>query len=195
MNETEFLKTVARHELTIHKWDGLYRHVRFADPGNSAYGFDLVTWPGHLCFTGDCGTYVFARVPDTFTFFRSGVPYGEDKTLGVNLDYWAQKLLSEDRSGGTKVYSAGRAATVLQERLDDMEEFTPEKKANVMAYLSAFMESEHELRQAIEDIGDTFFDVEFSDFGDEDLTEWTVRYRFCAYAIVWGIHQLDARAN
>ena len=28
--------------------------------------FDIVTWPGYLCYSGDMGCFVFTRLPDMF---------------------------------------------------------------------------------------------------------------------------------
>lgn len=59
-----FLRDIQEHELTVIRDDGVYRHLRFQKPGTSVMYFDLITWPGHLCFTGDMGSYLFSRVRD-----------------------------------------------------------------------------------------------------------------------------------
>ncbi len=71
-DEARFLKDVANHEMQIIRDDGVQRHLRFKKPGTMCYHFDLITWGGHLCYTGDMGTYVFTRVHDMFDFFRMG---------------------------------------------------------------------------------------------------------------------------
>lgn len=81
------------HKMTILHDDGLYRHLRFNRPGNSAYWFDLITVPGSLVFQGDGDSYVFRRLKDMFEFFRSGV--WEDGSLHINPHYWAEKLTSD----------------------------------------------------------------------------------------------------
>ena len=72
------------HQLTVRHDDGLYRHPAFRRPDTSLYWFDLITWPGHLTFVGDMGSYTFARTDDMLGFFLSG--------SGINPGYWAEKL-------------------------------------------------------------------------------------------------------
>jgi len=58
-NETRVKERVgndlAEHVVTVLHSDGLYRHWRCQKPGTGMMGFDIVTWPGSLCFTGDMG--------------------------------------------------------------------------------------------------------------------------------------------
>ena len=69
--EQSFLKDVAEHQMTVLRDDGVNRHVQFRRPGTICMGFELITWPGYLCYTGDMGTYVFRRLEDMFEFFRT----------------------------------------------------------------------------------------------------------------------------
>jgi hypothetical protein len=83
-----FQRDTAQHEMTVLHDDGLYRHLRFAQPkpASSAYWFDLITWPGCLTIRGDLNdSYTFSRLPDMFEFFRG--PVGR-----INAHYWAEKL-------------------------------------------------------------------------------------------------------
>lgn len=92
----DFLRDTKDHELHILRDDGLYRHIRMKKPGTSAYHFDLITWPGHLCYTGDMGTFTFTRLADMFEFFR-GRPGRE--FADIDLGYWAEKATSFDKCG------------------------------------------------------------------------------------------------
>lgn len=84
-----FARETAGHEMKVLHDDGLYRHLRFRNPKGSAYGFDLITWPGVLHIRGDmANSYTFSRMTDMFQFFRL-VP-GTDR--GINPQYWSQKL-------------------------------------------------------------------------------------------------------
>src|ERR1051326_8204576 len=69
-SEREFLRNVKAHEMTVLRDEGVDRHLRFKAPNTSNQYFDLITWRGSLCFTGDMGTFVFSRIPDMFEFFR-----------------------------------------------------------------------------------------------------------------------------
>jgi hypothetical protein len=68
--QERFLSDVRDHKLMIIKDDPPYRHIRLSRPGSSTYLFELVTYPGYLCYSGDMGCYVWSRVADMFTFFR-----------------------------------------------------------------------------------------------------------------------------
>ena len=108
MNQEEikkrFLDDVKNHEIIIINNSDLHRHIRFKEPTTTNCYFDLITWPGHLCYTGDMGTYVFQRTTDMFAFFRQN--YGRYHELKINPQYWAEKCISESRFGdGIKQYS------------------------------------------------------------------------------------------
>lgn len=77
------------HVLTVLHDEGLYRHLRFKNPENGFYWFELITWPGCLTISGDMGTYTFRRITDMFEFFRGY----------INVDYWAEKLQAGDTGG------------------------------------------------------------------------------------------------
>jgi hypothetical protein len=48
-----FARETEHHELTVLHDDGLYRHLKFKQPGNSAYWFDLITaWDEHAAEDG-----------------------------------------------------------------------------------------------------------------------------------------------
>lgn len=61
VTESTFLREVSQHSMTVIRDDGVNRHLRFRRPETNCMGFDLITWAGHLCYTGDMGTYVFSR--------------------------------------------------------------------------------------------------------------------------------------
>jgi hypothetical protein len=86
-----FEKHTAYHWMDIVRDDGENRHIRFQQRGTGVYHFDIITWPGKLCITGDCGTFVFRRLPDMFEFFRS------TQRGRINAQYWAEKVIAEGR--------------------------------------------------------------------------------------------------
>lgn len=65
-----FLKCVSEHNIEILRNNGVNRHIRFKKIGTTDAMFDIVTWPNHLCITGDYGSYLFSRIHDMFEFFR-----------------------------------------------------------------------------------------------------------------------------
>lgn len=183
-----FNKDVASHELAILKDDGLYRHLHFAKPGTWCMSFEILTWPGHLCYTGDMGTYVFSRVSDMFEFFR-----GER----INPGYWAEKVLAKDKIDGVHQWSkelfkerllksfaewaedvdkevaADAESTLHSEVIDNLDDFSKD-----MAY-RAVMDFEYQGK------------LLFQDWWETNTDEYSFRYIWCLHALVWGIQQYD----
>jgi hypothetical protein len=105
-----FQRDTAKHRMIVLHDDGPYRHVRFMEhrfcndaeyrPNSSFYWFDLITWPGCLTISGDCGTYTFAREQDMFGFFRMH----RDRT-SINPSYWAEKVKAQDSQATVTGYS------------------------------------------------------------------------------------------
>jgi hypothetical protein len=121
-SEKRFLDDVENHKIRIIRDDGNDRHIRFRKPNTVCYGFDLITWFGHLCISGDCGTFVFRRIEDMFTFFRMSENYHKlypDRKLHINPQYWHEKVLAEDKNGGVEQYSQ----EALTDAIKDYHEF------------------------------------------------------------------------
>lgn len=86
-----FLINTANHTMKIHRDDGIYRHLEFSRNGSNSYRFDLVTWPGYLCVTGDMGTWTFSRIADMFDFSRPAISGGR-KVFLLTLDIGQRNL-------------------------------------------------------------------------------------------------------
>ena len=190
--EKIFLKDVAEHQMIILRHEGLYRHIRFKRPNTINMSFDLITWPGHLCYTGDMGTYVFCRLEDMFQFFRSSHPCQpeEDTQLSINPSYWAEKLAAVDRADGLREYSSDKFRDYFVEWMNENEastELQEEIEDNILAYaedgpeeaIKAAMEFEYEDEHL------------FTDFQEISVETYTFRYLWCCYAMVWGINKYD----
>lgn len=202
--EALFLKDVARHELTVIRDDGLHRHLRFSRPESGNMRFDLITWPGTLCYTGDMGTYVFSRIADMLQFFRDN----GDGALRINEGYWAEKLDATDRADGHREYDADRFCRYVTDRVAEIKEAQvidvddeDEGQATVAAF-DAFEQAVEENVLAYADDGDfrahqalDEFEYEgsrwFADSWEARFDEYTFRYTWCCYALVWGIRQYD----
>lgn len=94
-----FARETAKHTMTVLHDDGLYRHLRFANPSSSLYWYEITTTPGQLVFSGDGDSFVFRLAPDMFEMFRRSAESG-----GINAQYWAEKC----RTGNAKSYSRAR---------------------------------------------------------------------------------------
>lgn len=176
-----FLKDVASHVMHVERNEGLYRHLRFRRPGTYCMGFDIHTWPGYLCYCGDMGTYVFSRLPDMFEFFR-----GEK----INPHYWDEKVEAADRNGGITEYREELFRKRVCEWMDESEDMNDEIRAAVHdEILNREFEGEHEARRSVYLFEHDGF--RFRDFWEINLHEYTNRFIWCCYALVWGIQQYD----
>jgi hypothetical protein len=120
-SKEQFLRDVGEHVLTVLRDDGVDRHLRFRKPGTGCYGFDLLTWPGHLLITGDCGSFLFLRLHDMFQFFRTDREPKDD--LHLNPQYWSEKLIATDcngrRGGAATKFSKEKFEANIKRWFDD----------------------------------------------------------------------------
>lgn len=208
----EFLREVAEHVMEVITDNDLYRHIRFQRPGTMCMHFDLITWPGHLCYTGDMGTFVFRRVPDMFAFFRIDHVTGDKLT--INKSYWAEKLIaveSNGRHGQSAVeFSEARFREVINEYrvrwIRDAKEYGSLDKAHRRALwkavdddvLNQLDDGEHMVKQRANDFswaaGERYPTYLFEDLWEHDFTEYTHSFVWCCYALAWGIQKYDERA-
>lgn len=197
--EEMFLKDVASHEMNVLLDNGIHRCLRFKQPGSSNMWFDVVTWPGFLAYTGDMGSFVFTRLEDMFQFFRS-----RDGKLAINLSYWSEKLEAVDshcHTPGHKQYSEEKLKGLIDEHVsgwiddnelskDDATTLRLAVKEDVLRYLD---DSEGDSINAVRNFsceidGHKF---EFQDSWEWDCREYTFRFIWCCYAIVWAINKYD----
>jgi hypothetical protein len=192
-DEEMFLKDVERHELIVIRDNGVDRHIRFKRPGSYCMHFDLITWPGYLCYTGDMGTYVFQRLDDMFEFFRTD---RKGQTLAINPSYWGQKLQAVDSGDGFKQYSHEKFCQLINELVEQHikdDELTPgeakELKAEVESQVLGCEEYENAAYIAASDF--EYEGFEFSDFWEHDLKDYSYRFMWCCRALAWGINKYD----
>jgi len=183
------LNDVKDHKLTIIKDDGLYRHIRLMKPGDSNQYFEIVTWPGHLAYTGDMGDYVFERIEDMFCFFRS--KKGE---LEIDTGYWAEKVKAESVFGnGIREFSVEEFREHVKEEARyrlDLEEDAPlpeDIEEEIVPLLRA--EDEWECVTAMRDFSSQ--KISFDDFWEHSCQRKTLHFVWCCYALVWAIAEYD----
>lgn len=178
-----FPKDIAEHELRVIRNDGVDRHLTFRKPGTYCMGFDIITWPGHLCYTGDMGTFVFSRVEDMLAFFRT------DDGRGINPSYWSEKVLAADRAG-VQEFSPEMFREAVLRRLDEAEASPEVRRVVEYEVLDAAMDGEHAaMDAAIRFERDGF---RFEDFWEVRCRDYTYRFIWCCHALVWGIARFDA---
>jgi hypothetical protein len=189
--EDRFLRDVSDHVMTVLRDDGVYRHLRFRKPDSSDMYFDLITWPGYLCYTGDMGTYVFSRLTDMFQFFRTpeSCRRSAGNSLYVNLGYWAEKLEASE-PGGVLKFSQSRFHACVLEYMDEAE-VSDDIRERVMDEILSFEdESEDLARQRVREFNDERL---FPDFWENDFREYVFRFKWCCYALSWAINVYDAQ--
>jgi len=198
----EFLKDVEEHEIDVIKDDGFYRHIRFKHPLSWNYWFDLLTWEGNLCITGDIGAHVFSRVDDMFKFFRS-------ETLEINDGYSAEKLLASCVRSGVKKFCFEAFRDRVKDYYDSFAEDNEDELGSLEmqklweeiseSVLDEGEQGEFFAYHAVQEFEWTFhkdgvkLTFDFQDFFlDGGNTEaYTHHYIWCLYAIVWGINKYD----
>lgn len=189
----QLMNAVEKHEMTVLQDEGLYRHLRFKSPDNGFYWFDLLTWPGHLYVGGDIRSWVFARVPDMFTFFGGHVGR-------INPSYWSEKLKAPE-------YTAARhySLEVFQQKVRaEFEEVAPEIAGDLHILESMRFDLEQEVLDddwgELEDETvarlrlDRFesHGLHFYDTWEWDFSEWDHHFLLSCHAIVWGISKYYA---
>ena len=184
--ENIFLHDVELHEMQVLRDEGIYRHIKFKNPKSNNCQFDLITWPGHICCSGDMGTYVFSRLDDMFVFFRDQ----------FNPEYWGEKLQSISSVNGYKKYSRDKFESVVRRYVEEhIEDYgltsLQADSLRESADIDVIRKGEFELsaREAVRDFERENF--EFHDFWEEDLGEFTEHYIWCCRAITWGVSQYD----
>lgn len=176
----EFEKDTAEHKMTVENDNGVHRSLHFGKPGTMVYYFRINTWPGHLCISGDMGTYVFSRLEDMFEFFR-----GE----GINPQYWSEKIQAESIFGrGVMEYKPDTLKATLKDWLkgrDDADKILEE----VEPYLDDHYSADEAIRAIYncKDMGDFITDI-----GPNCYKDYTSHYLWCCKAIVWAIGVYDA---
>lgn len=219
--EQKFLKDVESHVIEVIRDDGLYRHIRFRRPGTMCMHFDLITWPGYLCYCGDMGTYVFSRLEDMFEFFRTDREYAQRRgyQLGINPGYWSEKLQAVDgnrRNGSAMEFSADKFRRVINEirvgwikeaarnntlNKDHRRELWEEIQNTVLAKLDDDCDEAAQL--AARDFywqADIFKGRytrgqpywQFEDLWKYNFQQFTHHFIWCCYALAWGIQKYDA---
>ena len=198
--EERFLTDVKDHKISIEKDDGVHRFIRFRRENGSAYWFDLITWPGNLCISGDCGTYVLSRLPDMFDFFR--IDEGDfnkrkDRLLNINPGYWGEKLQSIGTNAGYEEFSEEKFEVNVKDYFDsymapqieteiEKDELWQEITEEILNYSCDGSDRVHQRLYDFEHEGYSFDLDQFS-----NSERFTFHFIWCLYAIVWGIIKYD----
>lgn len=205
--ESLFLRDVSKHELMVEIVQGVHRSLLFRNPRSCNHYFRITTWPGHLCISGDMGTYVFERTEDMLSFFRmdnSDFNYSPSKQLNVNPGYWKEKLVSEDKQVPSTKFSAELFNQFVKEEFDSYCYGRLLAQEDIDACWSAIGDglldpaSDEDARERITqsywangELQESFNDYLGSDLWERNWDDYSSHYLWCLRAIVWGIQQYD----
>ena len=202
--EIDFKKAIQNHGMGILLDEDQHRNISFKSPEDSfVAAFNLITWPGHLCISGDYGSFVFQARTDMFGFFNQDY---------INPDYWSEKLVAKDVVKGHKEYSFEVLKENIESYIESHWEFTShEQEARVRAKIEKHIYSLPEVQEIKRDayiavdnftyklsdepnwnasVFSTTRDVslfQFDSFYEYDSDVYTYRYLWCLNAIVWGV--------
>jgi hypothetical protein len=183
----DFDKYAEKYEMTINMDSGVHRNILFKMPDTREGFFYLTTWPDYLCISGDYGTYVFERAHDMFNFFGTG---------SINPGYWAEKLEGVDRCDGYKKFDFDAFCKCVDEYIEDYWEYeSDEEKIGVKEDVDFHIKSED--IKSIDVAAQKIWDYKsphghtFENFGEcfggGGTEDYTYRYIWCLFAIVYGI--------
>lgn len=197
LTDARFLADVAKHEITVIRDEGVSRHIRFSQPDTSCMHFDLITWPGYLCYTGDMGTYVFRRLTDMFEFFRTDREYKQrnGRKLAVNLSYWGQKLEAIDKGDGYRAFSPEKFRANVMDWIEQSglvgklgHGLREELQSEVLDHANSGREAAYGAALDFKFNGKRVF----PDFYEVDSDDYSFRFLWCCNALAWGIEKYDA---
>lgn len=192
LQESEFLQSVARHMMAVVLDTPLHRHLHFTAPDSGIAAFDIITWPGRLCISGDMGTFSFSCLKDMFTYFRQDPthPLLEGQTMIIDPAPWSEVLSAIDKDAGFEEFSPDKFREEVGLWLDDCGANDADRAAAETEILQKLSESDEAAFQAACNF--EHGDVRFYDFAtNSDCTAYTYRYLWNCYAIVWAIGYYD----
>lgn len=191
-----FTEDTKDHVLTIDKDDGNYRHLIIKKPNTNNHAYQITTWPGYLCISGDMGCYTFSRATNMFDFFR-----GEPSE--INPGYWEEKI----QAGAGCSHNICREFDIekIHERLDEiLANFKESCQEDGLAdEIEAATEAVSDFKTTGEDSewdavyrinnwdADEAGGMELVDYWDGFRDSFTYHYIWCCYAIVHAISLYD----
>ncbi|MFF0736809.1 hypothetical protein ACFYVK_35010 [Streptomyces chartreusis] len=186
-----FARDTAKHQMAVLHEDGLYRHLKFADPAGGFYRFDIVTWPHNLFLRGDGFSFGFAIYPteDMFDVFRGS------RSGGINPGYWQEKVTA----GQVKDWSEDRFRAWV---LDEAAKAEAKHPGVVKAVGDQILNSdEHSLEfqgtaeYAVANFSHSTFRLRFPNDWEKDFQDWSWEFLFACHAVLFGIDMWDAAAG
>jgi hypothetical protein len=205
-----FTSEVRDHKMKVLRNDKVYRHLRFMDPKNSAYWFEIHTGPNFLLFRGDGDSYVFSNGDqDMFRSFRNSI--GKNGSLHPDPGYWTQKLSSSEQAEkwDTDTFQEDLAQYITDMVEQDVVPKEHEERLRQEVENHLMYEDLHAADLAIRTLlefdfyfnePDRYDSTKTPDFEFDECYEWITTcteydwwYLWALHGICWGIHQFDKK--
>lgn len=167
---------LAKHQITQIHAKGVYGHWKCQEPGTWINGFNIVTWPGSLCYTGDMGEYLFQkRGTDMIAFMRGSA---------MSYSYAAEKCTAHGRDE----ISEFRKEVFNEILEDELREYpdSKEKIDDIRASYSCHDENPYIARQAM-------YESNLWDCEVPDCEEYTFHFLFALHAIKWFCDKVERK--
>lgn len=200
---SDFLVNVQNHTMKILKDDGEYRHLVFSKNDSAVYKFQLTTWPGYLCISGDMGCCVFSRLRDMFQFFRTDRK-DADLYHWINPGYWAEKVQAGNLRGITTFNPDDFKKDIIQYTHEWLREHYHQTTKQERRWLMEEIINEvlYDLEEGNETIlmnnaiqfsskVNTHLSFTFQDFWERTYRDFSYEFIWQCYAIAWGINLYD----
>lgn len=177
---------LATHAVYVRHENGLYRHYRCQRPNTICMYFDIVTWPGSLCYTGDMGDYLFQRTEDMIVFMRGSC---------MSYSYAAEKCVAHD--GRLKEFSEQQFFEQLEERRREAcDGLDARYHSDAIGAINDKIEAIRRRYDCYNNPHDAITAMYESGLWDGcDLPScdlFTFHFLWCLHAIKWFCEQLDA---
>jgi len=137
-------------------------------PGSGNMLYEILTFPQYLVYVGDMGSYTFSRVEDRFSKSKEF----DERTLTETLK---QLLDNHFEFAGNKIDKPAIWADIESKVLNCMDD------------------GEYRVREAMDSFESHGFDL--SDHYEMNFQDYTYKFIWCLYAIVYAIQQYDAEKS
>lgn len=183
-----FARETRNHQLTVLHDDGLYRHLKCADPSGGFYRFDLITWPHNLFLRGDGFSFGFAIFPtaDMFDVFRGS------RGGGINPGYWQEKVTA----GKVRDWSEDLFRAWVLDEAAKNENRHPGLVEAVTAQILHSDEHSTEYQGTAEYAIASFrhggYRLHIPNDWEKDFEDYSWEFLFACHAVLFGIDMWDA---
>lgn len=170
----ELPEQLAKFTIELKHSHGMYRHWLCGEPGNCNRHFNIVTWPGSLCYTGDMGDYLFQRTNDMVAFMRGSA---------MSYSYAAEKCVAHD--GRLKEFNEELFEEQLATRLAETESDDEMSLAQVTEAIDGIRD-EYNNYSNPPDAMKAMYESGLWDGSDIPSCEtYTYHFLWCLHAIKW----------